>query len=750
MTSLASELLADTRSPKLPAALSIGMVMAVLMIVCQLSLSAIVFSGPLTPFVPRAIGPVLFGTFVLCLTTALIAPYRGTLSMPLFAPAAALFTIGTAVSASMSGGHDQAMFVTMIAIMGFSTLLATVFFLIVGRFRLASLFLSIPYPVTSGFLAGLGWFLAIGGFSVMCGIAVNWETLPRLIEADLISKWAPGALYALGLLFIAKRRPHYLILPVSLALATALYHAVLFFLGFSGEEAGEAGILLRGIPTGDLWPPIGVDSLTLVDWGVVASQIPAMFGVALITLMCIVMNASGLELSCGVEMDMGKEFRAEGIANLIAGLGGSPPGGNTSVFSVVTHVVGAETRLSGIVAAVPVGLVLAFGGAALEIFPTPLLGGLLLYFGLDLINDWLVAVRKKLSRADYGIVIFIALVTGAFGFLEGVGAGLVAAIAFFAIRAGGVDAIAASFTGRNRSSKRSWSVADNAILQEQGGRTHIYRLRGYIFFGSAAAMGDRLKQALDADPVPHCLLLDFADVSGLDASAVNVFHRVVRAARMPGTKIVLSALPDRFESTLRRTLPEDEWKSLILEEDLDRGLERCEQMVIADWHRLHAGSEEARTALFDLSIDDAVRQLERQARFESLTDRLQPRLNTRSYAAGETIVARGEKQEGMQLLVQGRATMRGEKAGERIGEFRSGSALAPQAVLGSHVAAVEVKAEEPCHTVLITPFDRQSLEREDPELTLELAKYLMEAVLDDQTRLISAAAGEQDPSEHEP
>ena len=731
MASLASELLADARSAKLPAALSIGLVMAVLMIVCQVSFAAIIFSGPLTPFAPRGLGPLLFGTFMLCLVTALTAPYRGILSMPLFAPAAALFAIGGTVSARMADAPGEATFATMVAVMGLSTLLAAACFLAVGRFRLANLFLAIPYPVTGGFLAGLGWFLSAGSFSVMCGFRVNGETLPRLLEPDAIWRWAPGVLYAFGLLFVTRRRFHFLVLPVSLVLAVGLYHAALFFLGFSGGEASEAGILFRSVPAGSLWPPVGPGGPALVDWGVVASQAPAMGGVALVTLLCIVLNASGLELSRGVEMDMNGEFRAEGIANLFAGLGGSPPGGNTSSFSPITHATGADTRLSGIVAAVPVGLVLLFGGTVLGIFPTSILGGLLLFFGLDLMNDWLVAVRKKLSRVDYSIVLLIAIVTGVFGFLEGVAAGSVAAIILFVMRVSRVEVIADSFTGRDRSSRRSRPVTDLAILRYQGVRVRAYRLRGYIFFGSAVAMGARLKRALEADPVSLCLLLDFAGVSGLDVSAVNVFSRVIRAARSTGTKIVLSAVPERLESTLRRSLPEGEWRSLLLEEDLDRGLERCERIVIAEWHRLHAGSEDARAALFDLSIDDAMRRLEGQARFEDLAERLRPWLKSRSYAAGETIVARGERQEGVQLLVRGRAAMRAEKAGARLGEFGPGSALAPRAVFEDHVSVVEVKAEEPCRTVLMTLSARRSLGREDPDLALELADYLVEAVLDD-------------------
>ncbi len=235
------------------------------------------------------------------------------------------------------------------------------------------------------------------------------------------------------------------------------------------------------------------------------------------------------------------------------------------------------------------------------------------------------------------------------------------------------------------------------------------------------------------------------DVSGLDASAVNVFYRVIRSARSLETKIVLSALPEQFESTLQRSLPEGEWESLLFEDDLDRGLERCEHIVIAEWFRLHVGSEDARTRLFDLSIDDAVHQLDRQARFEDIVARLRPWLKSCSYATDESIVVRGEQQGGMQLLVRGRATMRGEEAGRRIDEFGPGSVLAPQAAFGHYVAVVEVTAEEPCETVLVTPSEHQSLEREDPDLTRELVQYLMAVILDYQTRLTIAVAGRETP-----
>ena len=732
---LASELRADAGSAKLPAGVCTGLVAAVVILVFGPALAATVFAGSLTPFVAQGTGMMLFGCCALCLITALTGSYRGTVSMPNFAPAAALFTVGGAVAASMSSVRAEAVFTTMVAVVALSTLATALCFLLIGRFRLASLFRFMPYPLVGGFLAGLGWVLSVSSISIACGIMLNWETLPGLLESDMIRKWAPGVLYAVVLLAVTKLRPHYLVVPASVVLAVVLCHAVLLFLGISAEEAHAASILFVGIPAGTSWPPVELGDLSHVDWSVVASQIPGILGVVMVALICIVLNAGAVELGSGVELDMDREFRAEGAGCLVAGLGGSSPGCNSAAISLISHATGAETRLTGIVMALAVGSVLFFGGGLLAFLPMPLLGGLVLFVGLGLLYDWLVATRKTLPRTDYGIILVVSLVICLFGFLEGVVVGLVAAVIFFVVRYSGVDVIGASFTARERQSKRLLSATHRVILRDHGERVRVYRLHGYIIFGNAAPIGDRFKEALKADPAPLCLLLDFAAVSGFDISAANVICRSIRAARARGTQIVLSAMAERIQSILRPGLLESEWRDLNFEKDLDHGLEWCENLVIAGWERLHSGPEDARNALFGISIDHVVRELDRQARFEALTERLGPWLQQRTYAAGETVVARGERQEGMQFLAEGRAMARAEDAGLRMEEYGPGDALAPEAVFSGHVAETSVAAEEPCRTVLMTPSARQSLERDDPVLTMELDRYLIETILENRARL---------------
>ena len=725
---LASELRADAGSAMLPTALSTGLVVAVIVLVGEAAIASIIFSGPLSPLVPRGTGAILFGTLVMCFLTALACTYKGTISVPHFAPAAVLLTVGGAVAALMASAGGEAVFATMIVIVGLSTLATAICYLLIGHFRLAPLFRFMPYPLVGGFLAGLGWFLAKSSVAVASGITMTWETLPTLAEIDTIQKWAPGVFLGVLLLVAAKARPHYLILPGAAVLAAGLCHATLFALDISLAEARAAGILFAGIPAGSAWPPIGLDDLALVDWGVVTAQLPGILAVMLVALISLVFCAGGLELISGVEIDLNREFRAEGVSSVLAGLGGSAPGCNSIPNSAISHATGAETRLTGITVALIVGLILFVGGDVLALIPTPVLAGLVLFVGLNLPYEVLVSNRKTLPWLDYGIVLAVSLVIVVVGFLEGVAVGLAAAAAFFVVRFSKVSVIDSAFTLRERRSKRTRSAAHRAILHRQGGRVWVCRLRGYVIFGNAAPIGGHLNRVLKSDPPPLCVLLDFAEVSGFDSSATNILYRAVRTAQARGTQVVLSATSEHVRSILRGGLPPPLWEALILVEDLDRALERAEEIVIAEWDRLHAGSDEASRELFALSVDQAMRELDRLVLFEALIERLEPWLEHRAHGAGETILARGEAQEGMLLVTQGRAVAREDEAGARVREYEAGGVLAAEAAFAPRLPPVAVVAAVPCRTALMTPSARRALERDDLSLAVELDRYLIETM----------------------
>ena len=732
--SILSELRADLASAKVLRALAVGWLMGAVLVIHCIALAPIVFSGPLLPFAVQGTGMMLFGGIVFCLFIGASSSYRGMLAVPQEVPATVLGTLGVSVAAATVDAPRETTFMTMVALLVLSGLLTGLFFFAVGRLRVSHLFRFIPYPVAGGFFAGTGWVLSLAALSVMSGIALDWHTLPRALDPDIVWKWAPGAAYALVLALLVRRGGHFVAVMLSVVLAGALYHLGLFALDISLAQAKAQGLLFSGLPPGGLWPAFAPSDLRHVDWGVVAAQAPGLITVTLVTLLCLLVYVNGLEVATGVDVDLDHEFRAAGLAGLCAGAGGSAPGCQAFVFTLPCRMLGADTPWTGIVVALVLALALFFGSAILELLPMSIIGGLLLYIAFDLLDVWLIRVRTRLHGTDYALIVLICATIAAFGFVVGVAVGMLATLSLFAMRLSRVDVVAEAFTGRERRSPRVRSVPDRTILSDHGARLRAFRLRGYIFFGSAHPLVERLKRPAER---AACILLDFAWVSGCDFSAVHLLCQFVRSAHADGTQVVVSATPAQLARGLRANLPQDVGDGLHFEADFDYGLERCEDLLIA---RVVAEAPDpalGHVRLLDRAAAELERHLEEQIRFEELLELLAPWLEPCAYGPGDRLAVRGEAPRGLQLLVSGGVSVHGAD-GRRLYECAPGDALEPWAAFTEHISATTAIARSACRTMLLTAPARARLESHDNALSLRLFAFLI-AQRAPRERLLDAA-----------
>ena len=724
MNSLA-RLRADLQSPKLFRAVTLGWLMGAVIVIHCIALSAIVFSGPMLPYAVQGAGMMLFGGIVFCLLIGVTSSYPGMLAVPQEVPATVLGTLGVVVGGTVSApGHVQ--FMTMAALLLMSGLLTGLLFLAVGHFRLSHLFRFIPYPVAGGLFAGTGWVLSLAALSVMSGMALDWQTIPRIFESDMVWKWGPGAAYGLVLTIAMKQKNNLAVMMGSVVLVSALYHVGLLVLDISVEDAKALGLLMSGIPEGGLWPAFGPGDLGAVDWRVVAGQVPTLLTVTLVTLLCLLVYVNGLEVATGVEVDLNREFRVAGLASMCAGAGGSGPGCHAFVFTLPCRMLGADTPWTGVVVAVVLTLSLFFGSGILELLPMSIIGGLLLFIGVDLLDKWLVQARGRLHWSDYSTIVLICITIAVFGFVEGVALGMLATLALFTIRLSRVDVIAEEFTARQRRSTMHRSVPDRAILYDRGELLRGYRLRGYIFFGSAHPLIEELKRPLGESPSPSCILLDFSAVSGCDLSAANVLCQFVRLAHRARVRTVFSEVSRQLEGSLRRNLPVESWEQIWFEPDFESGLERCEELLIKLATSGPSGpKDDERGRLFDRVADELERHLDELAIFEGLLERLDPWLEPREYAEGETLSLQGEVRDGVQLLVSGLVSVH-DAEGTRLHHCGPGDVLDPwSAFEDKNVASTTAIARTPCRTMMLTPVARERLESDDNELTLRFFTYII-------------------------
>ena len=714
---LASELRADILSKKAVPSLSAGLASGLGLLVAQIAFGSFIFSGPLASYSSQGVGLVLFGNFAACLIIALAGGYLGAIA-GLSPP---LVIVMATIGANMDAGGD-ALFVTTTVALIISAVATGACCLLIGRFRLANLVRFIPYPVTGGFVAGIGGIVCLAAMSLM-GAEPDWRTIPALLEPSVLWKWTPGAAYGIALYLAIKRWGNPLILPVSVVLAGVAYHLALAGLGISSEAAQAEGLLLSSTADGNLWPALFPADLVHVQWASMAAQVPHMLTLILVAFICVIMNFAGLELAANQELDWNREFRVTGIANMVAGIGGGTVATLIVPASFRSKLLGATTRLTGVIAALVIGVALFLGDGILEFVPAPLVGGgIMIFAGLGMLDESLMKSRKRLPWSEYGIILLIFIAIMSFGLVEGVVIGMLATLVFFAVSLSRVDPIESQFTARERESNKARPVPERAILLEEGKRVQAYRLRGYLFFGSVCPLTDYLRQSLSGASRRTCLILDFAAVSGFDFSAVSVLGRFLQTTNTAGVQVVLSALPEELRTGLEYNLPPAVYAELLVAPDVDRALERCEDIVIAEWRKNVGKADDRRAALMDRTVDDLERYLERQIDFENLLEELRPWLSPRQYAAGEALVGPDAPQEGLQLLLSGRVSAY-DSTGVRLHQCGPGDAIWPARARDEKTTSVV--ADAPCQTMVLTPATLGWLEQHEERLTLKLYRYLL-------------------------
>ena len=713
---LAAELRTDLVSDRAVPALAVGFTSGLGLLVAQIAFGSFIFSGALAPYSSHGVGLVLFGNFAACLVIALAGGFRGVIS-GLSPP---LVIVMASIGATMDAHGDERFVTTAVALV-IVAVATGVGCLLIGRYRLANLLRFIPYPVASGFVAGIGGAVCLAAMSLM-GADPDWRAIPALLEPSTLWRWLPGAAFGVALYLAMKRWGNPLILPVSVALAVGAYHLVLAALDIPGEEARAAGLLLASTGDGSLWPPFGLADLARVDWSAMAVQVPGLLTLMLVALVCVVLNLAGLELAVNQDLDWDREFRATGFASMVAGFGGGTAACVIVPASLRSKLFGAASRLTGVVAALVIAAALFLGGGLLQVVPVPLVGGILFFAGLGMMDEGLVRSRRRLPWSEYAIIVLIFIAVTSFGLFEGVGAGMVATLVFFALRLSRVDPIESRFTARERRSGKARSVPDRAILREDGDRVRAYRLRGYLFFGSVCPLADHLRESLSGDSRPACLLLDFSAVSGFDYSAVNVLGRFLQTAASAGVQLILSGVPEHLRVGLERNLPPSVLGDLRLEPDLDRALERSEELVLATWRADRNTVGERRASLLEHAADELEHHLERQIRFEELLEELQGWLDPREYPAGEALATPSSPHGGLLLMLSGRASAC-DCAGTRVFQYGSGDAIWPVGASDGRGVA-RVVADEPCRVMALAPEDRRWLERHEERLALDLYRYL--------------------------
>lgn len=638
----------ELRPDRLVPTVTAGLISGVLMVIYSISIATLIFSGPLAPFLSVGIGLVFLTAVVSITLISFTNSLPGVLADPQDAPAIILALMASEI-ATQYPNDVAASLPTIMMTIAVTTCGVGVVYWLLGTFKLGNLVRFMPYPVIGGFLAGTGYLLVQGAFNVMVDQFFSLRQLPVLLQPTFLMRWVPGLGLAILLLVLLRRYNNVFIMPGTFAGFTGLFYLILSLTQTSIPQAQAAGLLLEKFPEGGLWQPLHWSMIQQVNWSLVGGQIGNMATTALLSVISLLLIVSGIELAAKQDINLNQELRSSGLANVIVGLGGGSIGFQALSFSTLSRVrINARSRLVGLLVSLICLLTLVAGDSLITIFPKPLLGGILLYLGLSFLVEWVYDAWFKLPRLDYAIVLLILIIISTIGFLQGVGVGLVVSVILFVISASRVNVTKHLLSGSTRQSHSARSLPQTRVLQEEGEQIYIAELQGFLFFGTANTLLNRIQQRLeDTTLIPlKYVVLNFQSVNGLDSSAVLSFVRLKQLLQQQDMKLVLTNLSPAIRTQLKRggcLLPDDPVCKVF--PDLDRGLEWCENDLLGV-----LPLRRARILPLLIQLKDIFAQREQASEFISYLEEWEAE-------PGDIIFQQGQTTDALHLIESGQVTL---------------------------------------------------------------------------------------------
>ena len=557
---------------------------------------------------------------------------------------------------------------TMLAVMSLTSVVVALCFFIVGHFNLTRLLELLPYPVICGFMAGIGWLLLEAGVGIAVGESLSRGLLDVLRVDNNALRLVLYVSAGFALLGAVSWFDKAWALPVASMLLIILFYSTTSFLGISQADLVAEGWLFNvSTDSGTALSLLSGLSLANIDGGFLVSVMPQIFTIAFLALLSASMSLSALMASGYQDLSTSTEMKNVAGGNVLCSMVCCPPNYTDVIATNVYERFGASSRWMPLMSAAVLLLVAVAGSGLIAYMPKLLVGATIFLFAFQTLWEWMYENVRGFQPIDYAIVCIIVGTVIFVGFMSGILVGILLALLLFVLRYSMISAVHGQYTLSDYRSSVERSSSSNQILDRHGNEAMVYTLRGFLFFGTANAILDTIRD----DPRVRegeykAVLLDLKRVTGIDISALNTFVQIKKICESSEVKLLYSGIPQETEKSFRTigALSNAEGHALVFS-DSDYAVEYMEDVLLLKYA---AESDER-------SIDDHLRLIFRdEDKVRVLMDAMEP-IECRER---ETLFHQGEPDSGFFILEQGSLTAfinTPSNGMRRVKKFRPGAVI---------------------------------------------------------------------------
>jgi sulfate permease, SulP family len=435
-----------------------------------------------------------------------------------------------------------------------ATLMAGVIVLIMGLFRFGAMIKFIPYPVTTGFTAGIAVTIVASQLKDFFGLAVldaagNGTTLPpefvpklQILAANWRSwSWHTTAvgLASLAVLILmrrfAPRTPGAIVAVVLASAAVSLFH-------LDGAVGGPVATI--GSVFGELPHSLPSPHAPAISLAMIRDLIPSATTIALLCAIESLLSAVVADGMTGYRHKSDCELVAQGVANIGSVFFFGLPATGAIARTVANIKSGGKTPVAGMVHAAFLLLFMFLLAPLAKLIPLATLAAILMIVAwniseIDHFRNLLKAPRSDVAvlLTTFGLTVFTDLTIA-------VTVGMVLASMLFMKRMADVSNVSAITREFENNADQAETIGDlkdpNSLHKRKiPPGIEVYEINGPLFFGVA----DRLKDTLNqVERPPKVFILRMRKVPALDASGLHALEEFHKKCRRQGTRLLLAGV----------------------------------------------------------------------------------------------------------------------------------------------------------------------------------------------------------------
>ncbi len=429
-----------------------------------------------------------------------------------------------------------------------STLMAGVFLILLGAFRMGALIKFVPFPVVTGFTTGIAVVILSSQFGDIFG-------LPEKLDGEFVQKvagcihqlpranWMAFALCAGTVAAIQLCRRYCPRLPAMLVGMLAMTVVAVLF-KFNVEDIGlRFGNLPQTLPMPDI-PDF--------DW----KSLPKLFAPALtIALLAAIESLLSATVADGMTGDHHRsdtELIAQGIGNIGSVLFGGIPATGAIARTATNIRAGARTPVAGIIHSLTLATVLLLFGTQIGKIPLAALAGIMIVVCYNMSELGVFMRMFKGPKSDWIAMIITFGVTVMADLVAAVGIGMLISACLFIRRmaeAAEIHIVADELAYE----ELHQNDADPQATSEKNiphGVT-VFEVQGPFFFGAVNRFQELALNVLSGQK-PRLLVLRMRHVPSIDATGLHVLSDFARKCRLRQIPLILSGVRPQPFRELRK------------------------------------------------------------------------------------------------------------------------------------------------------------------------------------------------------